>query len=156
MARLLRNLADVVESGDEWTVDGEGRDPIHAAILVMFDAEGEPTPFIPGVSGATWADHGEWVRLIADASESVHALRSNAGKCDDDSRYVEVQRRWRVREQSRQITRERAAEAKEQTERERPWLCDCGFRARSEGGLTSHRRQSRRHRLSPGSGTIYT
>jgi hypothetical protein len=151
IARVMRAIAEVCDTDAAYTIEGHDRGPVCAALVVLFDAEGEPVPVSLGIEGENWTDDARWMELVQDANRAIHDLRPMrfvfAGvESEPEDIHEGIRRRWLATvDGRRRLAAERAAKA-ERTERERPFLCDCGFRAKTQGGLTNHLNRSRRHR----------
>lgn len=120
---FLRHMADRVEGADE-TMMWIDR-PMTAVLVLLGDDE---------ATVATGGDMTGGVEAIVDASQCV--LTFGGPTTDFESRQARVSetRSWRQHE------RRNREQARREYERERPYLCGCGKRCKSEAGLVSHMR----------------
>jgi len=153
IARVLRAVADVAESGEEWVISGNERAPMCAVMLVTFGPDGEPTPMIVGISGDNWNDHRLYSGLVNDAADALRSMRRTfvtfAGQTSggpEPDPYAASMEHWLQQEEMRE--RHRKAQAQKQADHiaSHPFLCDCKRRFKSKGGMTNHRNRSWTHR----------
>lgn len=140
IAESLRSLAAVAERHAGYTVGGVTHGPPRAALVVLFDVDGRPHPHVSGdLANMTWAT---WVELLADANTALRdygmAPGTDGRPPTAAERHAYVDAGWEAREGRRVDHADRVAAEREA----RRFPCECGFRARSEGGLVSHRRGS--------------
>lgn len=145
IARALRNLADVAERHAPFTVGGVRHGPPRAALVVLVDADGRPCPVVSGdLSSLPW---DVWCEVIADAHQALRDFGTAPSSAPHvpatyEDRYGYVNDNWERREQYRADEAQRRADAAAA----RPFPCGCGYAARTEAGLATHRR-GRRHIL---------
>lgn len=161
-AGFLRDLAGRVASGRGFTRGSLTYMAPHAAVVVLFDADGEPCPFVFGFEGLDRDGKVDALRSAHDAlTHCVNLYPRAAGRLA--KKYEErtgvyptstlaiVQESWLRSEQGREMYRRRLAEEAERDARERPFLCDCGKRCKSQAGLTRHGSTAcpLRHKVAP-------
>lgn len=150
-ARWFRQLADVLDQHTAFTLSGVDVEAPHAMLVVLFDQQGCPTPTAIGFGGMTHADFLEAVRDAEQALIETYAPYRVRFAGQDEPPATEQQRRsaavesWRDRDTTRRKLRAEKEAQRAAFIAERPFECDCGFRAKSAGGLATHRR-GRRHR----------
>lgn len=151
VAQHLRMFQNVAAAGYPFTIENLEYDRIAGAVIVFYTATGEPVPF---VTGAPTTLTGEDLRdLVNEVHRALKDYVSTIGGDSFTERLQYVRSSWESREQAVELieVRNRAAEA--ERVRSHPWLCECGKRCKSAGGLATHRR-SRVHRARTAS--IYT
>jgi hypothetical protein len=152
IALTLRRLAEVAEHGSPWSINESERDPICAAMVVVFGPDGEPTPFVLGVTGDLYANRSEYWSLIHDADEALHKFRDMRAydlprdQEIPEERYAALHAWWLERTHRREQSEARKAAEAAAHEAAFPFVCECGQRCKSERGLAAHRARGRRHR----------
>lgn len=166
--QVRRDIADCLTGVAKFARQGSGYRrgdvtyaPIRAAVLVVFDADGEPSPIAIGFDAVDPSERGRLLHQASDALALVlrvpwatQAFRlnrlaqmwKNETGTEATSFLQLVRQSWLRDETNRAKAQERAAAKHAALEQERPFLCRCGFRAKTQGGLTNHQNRSRVHR----------
>lgn len=134
VADTLRMLADVVEAEIVWKPsefpDEIEYEPPIAAVIVMFDAYGEPAPL---VVGCRYMGHTAYEEILHDAEQAI------VGIAHFPEHRIRIRETWEQTEEIREVRRVKAAEE----ERTHPAACpDCDRRFKSDRGLEQHQRAS--------------
>lgn len=154
IADRLRQAASIVERNvgnnvAAWPC-GLEVDPSAAVVITLISADGEPSVMHTGLADL---DLDTRLELASDICQAVRMtltpehFRVRARTADEVPTIQQlIHDRWERTEENRHI--HRAAEEAKRAEHEQshPYLCDCGQRCKSQGGLANHQRSCRTNR----------